>query len=355
MKRKKTNPGLYVSFLFLMAVCVGSPLPLLPQAAAMTVEVSVDPPTVGANQPTEILVMAAAGPGSPIANAYIIITTGGGIFLDSGDTTIEGKTDANGGFGTRWKCEECASAYVFNIEVMKPGFKSWRGEAKVEVAASVSQNKGKEIFASVNFDPPIVSESQPILITVETFTDEGSPVKDAQVKTSTGGGIFTDTGTFTAEGSTDINGIFETPWKCIKCAEEYVFSIEVNKPGMKGWTGEARILSGEQPPPLHKGDINLKTSVIPSTPSPGQKVEIRIEALSDRGDPIPDANIRIDAGGGLFANSNDSIIEGITGKDGIFTATWNCRPCAAATYQFSIEADKPGFNEGTAKTVVKIK
>jgi len=354
MKPKYLKKGFFFTYIFCFLLFLLSPIKISAQNKEISVEVTVDPTVVIPNQPTEIILEVFSSPGTPLPKAYVVITAGGGLFLDSHGTSIDGKTDANGIYISRWKCKQCTSSYKFTIEVLKPGMQGWRGEARVEVTSPPSPKKGGEIYANIHFDPPIASEGQPILITIETFSQEGNPVNDAQVNINTGGGLFTDNGSSSVEGLTNINGFFETPWKCLQCEEKYIFKVEINKKDWQGWSGEARILTGEQPVPLHKGDININATIQPSTVSQGQNTILRIEAISDRGDPVPDAEVRIKSGGGNFVDFPETIVKGKTDEFGTFIVKWNCTTCASS-YVFNIEVNKPGFNEGMADISVKIK
>ncbi|UCH92244.1 MAG: hypothetical protein JSV88_18365 [Candidatus Aminicenantes bacterium] len=352
MRSKKSCTGIYVYFMFFIVIFLVMPAAV--QAGKLIVNVSIDPPTVSVGQPTEIRVEVFSGPGAPLAGAHVEISAGGGVFLDSGSTIVEGHTAADGMFATPWKCDQCASAYVFNIEVNKPGFQGWKGEATVHIAPQPPPGQGSQIFATASADPPAVSRAHPTVIRVEAFSSQGNPIPGAHVKISAGGGFFLDSNTTIVEGQTGDNGVFETPWKCLQCAPAYVLNIEVNKPGFQGWRGETKVEITNQPFPVQGGPIHVNAGTHPPTVSKGQPTEIRVEALSDRGDPIPGAHVKISAGGGIFLHSKGLVMEGHTDANGMFAAPWKCMQCAPA-YVFDIEVTKPGFEKGKAGVKVNIK
>jgi uncharacterized GH25 family protein len=328
-------------------------MPLRPQGK-LIVHVDIDPPTVSLGQPTEIRVEVLSTPGNPLPGAHVEVSAGGGVFLDSGSTVVGGQTEGNGMFITPWKCDQCASAYVFNIEVNKPGFQGWKGEATIHITTQPAPGQGNQIFANISANPPVISKAHPTIVRVEAFSDQGDPIPGAHVKINVGGGFFPDSNNTTVEGHTEADGVFETPWKCIQCAVAYVFAIEVNKPGLKGWKGETKVEVTSQPGPVQGGPINVNASTHPATVSKGQPTDIRVEVFSNQGDPIPDAHVKISAGGGMFLDCNGLAVEGQTDINGVFVTPWKCVQCAPA-YVFDIEVTKPGFDRGKAEARVNIK
>jgi uncharacterized GH25 family protein len=340
-------------FCFVFFTIILLVMPLMSQGT-LIVHVGIHPPTVFAGQSTEIRLEVFSKPGTPLPGAHVEVSAGGGVFLDSGGTAVNGQTGDNGMFATPWKCDHCASAYVFNIEVNKPGFLGWKGEATVHITTQPSPGPGDQIFANASANPPIISKAQPTVIRVEAFTNQGNPIPGAHVKFSAGGGFFIGSNNRFIEGHTGSNGIFEAPWKCIQCAPAYIFDIEVNKPGFKGWKGETKVEITSEPGPVQGGPINVNASTHPATVSRGQPTDIRIEVFSNQGDPIPDAHVKISAGGGVFLESKGFVIEGQTDIKGVFVTPWKCMQCAPA-YVFDIEVSKPGFDKGKAEATVNIK
>lgn len=350
MKTKELSAKMFGCFvLFTMILPV---MPLMSQGQ-LIVHVVIDPPTVHAVQPTAIRVEVLSAPGNPLPDAHVEISAGGGVFLDSGGTFVDGHTGGDGMYVTPWKCEQCAPAYVFNIKVNKPGFPGWKGEAAVHIASQPAPGPGNQIFANAGANPPVISQAQPTVIRIEAFSDQGAPIPGAYVKINVGGGFFIHSNNTTIEGNTEADGAFETPWKCTQCAPAYVFAVEVNKPGFKGWNGETRVEITNEPGPVQGGPIQVNAGTHPDTVSTGQPTDIRVEAFSDQGDPIPGAHVKISAGGGVFLNSNGLIVEGQTDFNGLFIAPWRCLQCAPA-YVFDIEVNKPGFEQGKAEARVNI-
>ncbi len=296
MKIKKLSVNMFVCFVLITLIL--SVMPLMPQGK-LVVHIDIDPPTVPVGQPTDIRVEVLSAPDTPLPGAHVEISAGGGVFQPA------------------------------------PG-------------------QGSQIFANASANPPIISRAQPTVIRVEAFSEQGDPIPGAYVKISAGGGFFIDSNNTTVEGNTEADGAFETPWKCIECAPAYVFAVEVNKPGFKGWQGETRVEITDQPGPVQGGPINVNASTHPDTVSQGQPTEIKVEAFSNQGDPIPDAHVKISAGGGMFLDSNGPIIEGQTDINGVFVTPWKCTQCAPA-YVFDVEVDKPDFEQGKAEARVNIK
>lgn len=239
MKQKKSSRQVFLYVIFSTMILLVMPW-MLP-AASIEAKAGTHPDTVTIGQPTEIRVEVFSDQGTPLINARVKISAGGGVFLDSNDTVIEGQTDSNGMYAAPWKCDQCAPAYVFNIEVNKPDFQGWTGEATVNIISSPPPGQGTQIFATATVDPPAVSPGQPTLIRVEAFSEQGTPVPHATVTIHSGGGMFIDSNTTTLEGHTGSDGVFETSWKCLQCASAYEFNIKVAKPGYKGWEGETRV------------------------------------------------------------------------------------------------------------------
>lgn len=352
MKSKILHPKMFVCFVFFTMILLLIPSTL--HASQLIVHVDIAPLTVSVGQPTEIRVEVLSAPGTPLHGAHVEIAAGGGVFLDSGSTVVDGQTGTDGMYATPWKCDQCASAYVFSIEVNKPGFQGWKGEATVHITTQPAPGPGSQIFANASANPPVVSKAHPTVLRVEAFSDTGNPIPGAHVKISAGGGFFIDSNNRFVEGHTEANGVFETPWKCIQCAPAYVFDIEVNKPGFHGWKGETKVEITSQTGPVQGGPININASTHPATVSRGQPTDIRVEAFSNQADPIPDAHVKISAGGGVFLDAKGLVIEGQTDINGVYVTPWKCMQCAPA-YVFDIEVTKPGFDKGKAQATVNIK
>lgn len=66
-----------------------------------------------------------------MGGAKVVLSAGGGSFPRTGQTRIEGLTDANGGFRTEWLCKPCAAAYQIDVEVTAAQFPT--GKTTVDV------------------------------------------------------------------------------------------------------------------------------------------------------------------------------------------------------------------------------
>ena len=109
------------------------PVPMPMPGSQIVVHAEAHPPTVPKGKATEIFVKAVTPQGVPISNAQVKISAGGGVFRFSKGLIVFGQTNANGDFGTPWKCNQCAPAYVFDIEVTKPGFKKGTTQVTVNI------------------------------------------------------------------------------------------------------------------------------------------------------------------------------------------------------------------------------
>jgi hypothetical protein len=100
---------------------------------AIIVHAAAYPPNVLPGHPTEIVVRSETPQGHPLPHAAVKITAGGGVFIGSNTTVVNGQTNQHGVYRTPWKCMPCARSYVFNIEVFKPGFNPGKGHAEVYI------------------------------------------------------------------------------------------------------------------------------------------------------------------------------------------------------------------------------
>jgi hypothetical protein len=76
----------------------------------------------------DISIMVVSEQGLPVENAVVEVRVGGGSFLDTGNLTTIGNTNAQGVFRTKWKSLDTIPAgYQFDVKVRKDGLSS-RGE-----------------------------------------------------------------------------------------------------------------------------------------------------------------------------------------------------------------------------------
>ncbi len=99
-----------------------SPAVERPAPPPIVVKAASRPATIGAGEHTAILVVAATREGSPIPDAQVTISAGGGVFRGTRETRLTGATNAQGVFQAHWTCKPCARAYGIGIEVSKAGF-----------------------------------------------------------------------------------------------------------------------------------------------------------------------------------------------------------------------------------------
>ena len=239
MRVQRRFTGVLTFFIFFTTVLLMTQIPI--HASQIIVHTDTNPAVVSKGQPTEIIVRALTPQGDPIPQAHVKISAGGGAFIHSNSTTVDGQTDTNGMFTTPWKCVYCAPAYVFAIEVTKSGFQKGTAQARVNIASQPIPGPGGQMTVRVNTHPETISRGQPTEILVKALTPQGDPIPQAHVKISAGGGLFLHSNTTTIQGETNAQGDFSTPWKCNQCAPAYVFSIEVTKPGFEKTTTQAQV------------------------------------------------------------------------------------------------------------------
>jgi hypothetical protein len=95
--------------------------------------------------------------------------------------------------------------------------------------------------------------------------------------------------------------------------------------------------------------IVVEASSQPSSIAAGEWTTITVTATQD-GQPLPAAQVRVTAGGGVFRGSKSTQVEGATDANGVFETSWSCQPCAPA-YGISLEAWKDGLAAKTDLTV----
>jgi hypothetical protein len=100
---------------------------------SMVVSVQTQPSRVAPGERTQILVRAFTTDRKPLRDADVVVGAGGGSFAPTGKTEVSGRTNARGNFAATWSCRRCASAYVFNVEVSKPGFVKATAQTEVNV------------------------------------------------------------------------------------------------------------------------------------------------------------------------------------------------------------------------------
>jgi hypothetical protein len=101
------------------------------------------------------------------------------------------------------------------------------------------------------------------------------------------------------------------------------------------------------------GPLFLTPTANPNVISPGQWTTINVLVISDQGVPVSDANVTIEAGGGVFQKSGTSTAAGQTDNSGVFRVKWKCDSCAAS-YEMTARATKLHFDAGQAPVTVYI-
>lgn len=103
------------------------------------------------------------------------------------------------------------------------------------------------------------------------------------------------------------------------------------------------------------GPIQVRCGEIPSSIAAGGQAEIRILAYTEQKSPINGATVRIESGGGWFANSGTTTEVGRTDARGSFVTRWKSPKPAAKAYQMSVTVTQKGYAEGRGECRVLIK
>ncbi len=109
------------------------------------------------------------------------------------------------------------------------------------------------------------------------------------------------------------------------------------------------------PPAGPGGPITVTVNAIPLTVNANQWSEIHVIATNSSGQPIPDATVNVQAGGGLFDGTNNVRVVGPTDPGGTFVTRWRCNgPCAPA-YSLDVKVTKPNFGDGNGQISIHVK
>ena len=110
------------------------------------IQLSADasPPTVASGDTTIISVMVRDASGAPLPGANVIISAGGGKFLQGteqydrssrlqGPYSASGISDGAGRFSSRWVCNPCASGYGMSVDASKLNYVNGKTELTVNI------------------------------------------------------------------------------------------------------------------------------------------------------------------------------------------------------------------------------
>jgi len=100
------------------------------------------------------------------------------------------------------------------------------------------------------------------------------------------------------------------------------------------------------------GDLGLVAHA-PKRRQPGQNGSIWVKVFGRDGQPLPNAEVSVRAGGGRFREGGGTKTYGRTNEKGEFVADWSCSPCAAG-YSFDIDASVDGRARAATICFVKI-
>ena len=216
----------------------------------------------------------------------------------------------------------------------------------------------ERINVSVTANPYSISAGGQTELRVLTLTKTDIPITNASIKIQAGGGWFRNSGNYIEVGKTNENGVFTTTWKSPDpAASGYGMNITVSKDGFLKSERDLTIniigpSAVNEPGPLKR--INISATANPYSISAGGQTEIRVLILGDDDLPIPNTNVKIQAGGGWFNISGNYIEVGKTNENGAFTTTWKSPNPAAKGYGMNITANKDGFLKGERDLTINI-
>jgi len=107
-------------------------------------------------------------------------------------------------------------------------------------------------------------------------------------------------------------------------------------------------------PPAAQATMMVHVEVWPPTVARGQRAEVSVRALSDRGEPISSAEVVMTSGGGQFQSSGSTRSRGQTDNNGFYRDQFSCDPCPAG-YVGDVKVYKPGFSDAQASWSVSIR
>lgn len=102
------------------------------------------------------------------------------------------------------------------------------------------------------------------------------------------------------------------------------------------------------------GKINISFTANPYTIPAGGQADLNVLALTDDNVPIPDANVKMQAGGGWFMISKNYIEIGKTNENGVFSTKWTCPNPAARGYGINVSVNKDGLIRGEQDITINI-
>lgn len=219
-----------------------------------------------------------------------------------------------------------------------------------------------QINVSCSAIPNSIQPGDQAELRVSASTPRGELVSNAIVKIEMDGGWFSVSGNSTEHGTTNADGIFITRWKSPKpAAAGYGVSVTVSKEGFIEGKCETRIdikkLTMERGPaarPSITEQINVTCAAKPDIIPAGGESELSVKVTTSQGNPISNAKVKIEIGGGRFSMSGTANEVGITNANGIFETIWKSPDPTVAGYGVSVTVNKDGFLEGKCKARIDI-
>ena len=348
---------------------------------AMFVTASADPAVVQAGGETLLTVVARAdGPGGvPLPGAGVEVLTEQGQFGDQPGGRATGFTDRAGAFQVTWRPVGRAGAQeagdqLFSVHVRAPGFKEGRtrAHARLEAAPAPPPPAG-HLLVEAQATPAAVRAGDDTTIAVRVRTRDRTPVANAQVTVTAGGGSFDGTSRTTATGFTRSDGSFSTVWHSGAASlypsdMGFTFYVTALARGVGEGEGQlaVQVLAGQPadtPPVLEpdeeapRGSLLVVAEARPASIRAGGATTIVVSVRTADKRPVPGANVLIAAGGGSFGNGREARANGTTGRDGTWRIAWHTGPAGAyageTDYKIAVAAWREGV--GSARTSVPVR
>lgn len=163
-----------------------------------------------------------------------------------------------------------------------------------------------------------------------------------------------------------LDGIYKgTTPMTIEKVEAGSHTINLKYTGYQDWSQNILVVASEttyvsapltSTPPK---PITVSVNTNPRTISAGGSTVVSVVVLSDNS-PVPNANVKVGAGGGYFSDTGNTVSTGTTDNNGVFKTVWYTYDRSVYTgtgylyYAFSVSVNKQGYVSGDGEDQVKV-
>lgn len=121
---------------------------------------------------------------------------------------------------------------------------------------------------------------------------------------------------------------------------------------------EASAVPARSIPPGRSGPLQISVNNNPRVVVAGGQTTILVRVTDRAGAVVAGAQVRIAAGGGSFAATGVTNVDGVTDAQGLYRTNWHTYEARAYTgnmsYTLQIEASKEGYEKGTTELSVPV-